>query len=120
MADDTQKFRDDVDKVNYGLGDGAGPSQYPNERRDESEPFTPEVEIVDTEDDSITPEVHVVVDEVTPMVTHNDPAGYGSLDLPIHGWVGAKTVEEQFADAAKSDDGAKDKAPAKAASSDKS
>jgi hypothetical protein len=97
---EAESFKDKVDEVVYGLGDGAGPMQYPHERADwDDSPRDVDVEVVDSDDPSITPSVFVTMDEQTPMVTHNDPAGYGSLDLPIHAFVGAKRVEDGGFDA---------------------
>ena len=99
---DAEKFKEDVDKVVYGLGDGSGPAQYPHERAEwDPSPRDVEVSVTPSDDASITPHVDVVMDEVTPMVTHNDPAGYGSLDLPIHAFVGAERVSFDEKDAPK-------------------
>jgi hypothetical protein len=82
----------------------AGPAYYPNDVDDEDRSWEPQVEIVDNGLQNVMPEVHVVMDEVRPLVRQNDPAGRGDLNLPIHAFVGAKTAQQQFDEAAKGDD----------------
>lgn len=63
------------------------------------EPFKPQIEVVESGLSGTTPEVHVVMDQVVPGEVYVPDEGRGSLDLPIHALAGAKTVEEQFAEA---------------------
>lgn len=63
------------------------------------EPFKPQVQVVDSGLSGTTPEVHVVMDQVVPGEVYVPDEGIGSLELPIHGLVGGKTVQQQLDEA---------------------